>query len=44
MQMLYAMILIIDPCNSYADISEITATVFSIGVSSFVPYSELNKE
>jgi hypothetical protein len=44
MQLLYAMILMIDPCNSYADISEITATAVSIGVSSSVPKSELNKE
>jgi hypothetical protein len=44
MQMLYAMILIIDPCNSYADISEITAAAISFGVFSSVPYSELNKK
>jgi hypothetical protein len=44
MQLLYAMILMIDPCNSYADISEIIATAVSFGKFSSVPYSELNKE
>jgi hypothetical protein len=43
-RMLYFMILMIYPCNSYVVISEITATAVSIGVSSLVPYSELNKE
>jgi hypothetical protein len=43
MQLLYAMFLMIDPCNYYTDISEITATAVSIGVSSSVPFSELNK-
>jgi hypothetical protein len=44
MQMLYLIILMIDPCNSYADISKITTNAVSIGVSSSVPYSELNNE
>jgi hypothetical protein len=44
MQMLYLMILMIEPCTSYADTSEITATAVYVGVSSSVPYSELNKE
>jgi hypothetical protein len=44
MQLLYAMILVIDPCNFYADISEITANAVSFGKFSSVPYSELNKE
>jgi hypothetical protein len=44
MQLLYAMFLMVDPCNSYTDKPEITATAVSIGVSSSVPYSELNKE
>jgi hypothetical protein len=39
MQMLYLMILMIDPCNYYADISEIAATAVSFCVSSSVPYS-----
>jgi hypothetical protein len=37
------MILMIDPCNSYADLSKITATaVFLYGITS-VPYSESNE-
>jgi hypothetical protein len=44
MQILYAIILMIDPCNSYAGISEITGTAVSFGLFSSVPYSELNKE
>jgi hypothetical protein len=32
------MILMIDPCNSNADLSEKTAAVVSFGVSSYVPF------
>jgi hypothetical protein len=44
MQMLYAMILMIDSSNSNAGLSKIPATYVFIYVFSFVPYSELNKE
>jgi hypothetical protein len=44
MLMLYLMIFMIDPNNSYADISEITATAVSVGVYSSVLYLLLNKE
>jgi hypothetical protein len=38
--MLYAMILMIDPCNSNAGSSKITATDFFLKVFSFVIYIE----
>jgi hypothetical protein len=38
------MILMIDHCNSYADISKITANAVSLGEYSSVPISELNNE
>jgi hypothetical protein len=34
----------IDPCNSNADLSKITATGVCLYVIPSVPYSELNKE
>jgi hypothetical protein len=44
MQMLCEMILMIDPCNSNADLSKITTTDVFIYAFSLVPYSESNKE
>jgi hypothetical protein len=44
MQMLYFMIFMIDPCNSNADLSKLTATGVFFYVFPSVPYSELNKE
>jgi hypothetical protein len=44
MQMVYLMIFMIDPCNSNADLSEITATGVFLYVFFTVPYLELNKE
>jgi hypothetical protein len=38
------MILMIDPCNSNADLSKVTALDAFLYVFPFVPYSELNKE
>jgi hypothetical protein len=42
MQMLYAMIFMIDICNSYADLIEIIATAVFLCVYSSVPYLELS--
>jgi hypothetical protein len=42
MQMLYAMVLMIDPCNSKAGLSKISAADVFLYVFSFVPYLELN--
>jgi hypothetical protein len=44
MQMLYVMILIIDPYHSSTDLSEITVTAVSVCVFSSVPYLKLNKK
>jgi hypothetical protein len=43
MQILYAMILVIDVCNAYADISGIIANGVILWISSSVPYSVLNE-
>jgi hypothetical protein len=37
------MILMIDPCNSYADLSKITATAVFLYVITSVPYSKSNE-
>jgi hypothetical protein len=44
MRMVYAMILMIDPCNCNADLLKITAAGVFIYACSAVPYTESNKE
>jgi hypothetical protein len=44
MQMLHFIIFMIDPCNSNADLSEISGTGVFLYVFPSVPLSELNKE